>query len=187
MNQDPLQSNDAQLPAPSLPLARGEADKNQYVSYAPEGLLVRRAETRGDDGSTCRAEGTRSLAPPDAPSVRLPASVVAGLATGHLPGLDGLRAVAVFLVILYHAGFGAPGGLGVLMFFVISGFLITWLLLKEYERRGTVSLHQFYWRRVLRIVPAFYVYWLLMLGIYLAGQAPVNWPQAIASLLYVNN
>jgi len=58
-----------------------------------------------------------------------------------LPGLDGLRMVAVFLVVFYHLGFPtASGGHGVLIFFVLSGFLITWLLLKEQEQFGSISL-----------------------------------------------
>ena len=53
----------------------------------------------------------------------------------HLPALDGLRAVAVFTVIVYHFGIAAvPGDLGVSAFFVLSGFLITWLLLREHAR-----------------------------------------------------
>ncbi len=77
----------------------------------------------------------------------------------HLPALDGLRAVAVGLVIGFHAGFRIfPGPLGVQVFFVLSGFLITWLMLKEHQRTGTVSLRAFYTRRALRIFPAYYVF-----------------------------
>ena len=111
-----------------------------------------------------------------------------GLSEKKIPCLDGLRAIAVFLVIFYHFGFEAvPGGLGVLMFFVISGFLITWLLLKEWDKRGTVSLTKFYARRALRIFPAFYGYAILCLIPLLALRKAVNWPQTVAALLYVNN
>ena len=79
----------------------------------------------------------------------------------NIPALDGMRAVAVFLVIIYHFGFDrVPGGLGVLIFFVLSGFLITWLLLKENDSTGQVSIRGFYIRRALRIFPAFYCFWL---------------------------
>jgi peptidoglycan/LPS O-acetylase OafA/YrhL len=81
-------------------------------------------------------------------------------ANGRWPVLDGLRAVSILAVIGFHAqwpGFGG-GGRGVDLFFVISGFLITWLLVKERERTGRVSLKKFYFRRVLRIVPAFFVF-----------------------------
>lgn len=101
--------------------------------------------------------------------------------------LDGLRAVAVFLVIFYHAGLPSPGGLGVLMFFVISGFLITWLLLKENAKRRDVSLRGFYTRRAMRIFPAFYGYAALLLGLLLVTHRPVIWSQAAAALLYYND
>ena len=59
------------------------------------------------------------------------------LSFSHLPALDGLRFVAVFLVLFYHFGFEiVPGAHGVMLFFVLSGFLITWLLLKENEKDG---------------------------------------------------
>ena len=74
----------------------------------------------------------------------------------RLPALDGLRAVAVAVVVAYHAGFPIPGDLGVSLFFVLSGFLITWLLLVEFQRTGTISFRQFYIRRTFRIFPAYY-------------------------------
>src|SRR5881628_2466461 len=84
----------------------------------------------------------------------------------HLPALDGLRAVAVFTVIVYHFGIAAvPGDLGVSAFFVLSGFLITWLLLREHAANGTVSLTRFYTRRVLRIFPAYYAFLALSFAI----------------------
>lgn len=95
---------------------------------------------------------------------RLPARLSAGLAREHMPSLDGVRAVAAFLVVFYHSGLPLPGSLGVVAFFVLSGFLITWLLLREEERYGTVSLKQSYIRRSLRIFPPFYVYWLVVVG-----------------------
>lgn len=89
----------------------------------------------------------------------------------HLPGLDGLRAIAVLLVIVGHAanfpGFPAAvrkllvvniAHLGVTVFFVLSGFLITTLLVGERGRNGRVSLRDFYARRTIRIFPAAYAY-----------------------------
>jgi Predicted acyltransferases len=72
------------------------------------------------------------------------------------PDIQGLRAVAVGLVVLYHAGLPwLPGGfVGVDVFFVISGFLITQGLVREQLRRGTISLAGFYARRARRILPA---------------------------------
>ena len=70
--------------------------------------------------------------------------------------IDGLRAIAVSLVVLFHAGFwGAPGGfVGVDVFYVISGYLITSLLLRELQERGTIRLLDFWARRMRRILPA---------------------------------
>ncbi len=77
---------------------------------------------------------------------------------GYRPALDGLRAVAITAVVLYHAGGFVPGGyLGVDLFFVLSGFLITTLLLGELADRGSVSLRSFYRRRALRLLPALFV------------------------------
>lgn len=119
---------------------------------------------------------------------QLPASLAQGLGGSHLPSLDGLRAIAAFLVVFYHCFLPAfPGGLGVLAFFVLSGFLITWLLLKEEERFGKVSLKQFYVRRSLRIFPAFYVYWALLMGAHIIAGKHMAMGQAISSLLYVGN
>ena len=118
----------------------------------------------------------------------MPPELESGLRGTHLPALDGIRAVAVFLVIFYHAGIPlVPGGLGVLLFFVLSGFLITWLMLAEVERNGAVSLPRFYARRSLRIFPAFYAYAVFVIGYMLLRGKAIIWPQAIASLLYVNN
>ena len=78
--------------------------------------------------------------------------------------LDGLRAVAILAVLWHHSARPAPGALlatrgflGVDLFFVISGFLITTLLLRERQRSGAISLRRFYLRRFLRIFPAYYL------------------------------
>jgi lysophospholipase L1-like esterase len=73
----------------------------------------------------------------------------------YLPGIDALRAIAVLAVFAYHAGIGwMPGGfLGVDVFFVISGYLITSLLLSEYRRGGHVKLGRFWLRRARRLLP----------------------------------
>lgn len=90
----------------------------------------------------------------------------------RIPSLDGFRALSILLVILYHLASqsGAPlllrrfgdathsGALGVRIFFSISGFLITTLLLAEYEKRATISLRRFYFRRTLRILPPYFAY-----------------------------
>ena len=75
---------------------------------------------------------------------------------GYLPALDGIRALSLIAILLYHAGFGwARGGyLGVTVFFTLSGFLITGLLLRERDVRGRIDLRGFWGRRARRLVPA---------------------------------
>jgi peptidoglycan/LPS O-acetylase OafA/YrhL len=80
----------------------------------------------------------------------------AGLAVpklGHIPGLDGLRGVAIALVLAYHVGPLKGGFLGVDVFFVLSGFLITTLLIEEHAATGSISFHAFYQRRARRLLP----------------------------------
>ena len=77
----------------------------------------------------------------------------------YLPGLDGLRAVAVVAVMVYHANTGwlAGGYVGVEVFFVISGYLITLLLIAEHERTGEIDLRGFWIRRFRRLLPALFL------------------------------
>ncbi|NCG36738.1 MAG: acyltransferase family protein, partial [Actinobacteria bacterium] len=77
---------------------------------------------------------------------------------GRVPALDGLRAVAVLAVFLYHGvWFGIEGGfIGVDLFFTLSGFLITRLLVDEFVRDDRISLHSFFIRRSLRLLPALF-------------------------------
>ena len=74
----------------------------------------------------------------------------------YRPELDGLRSVAVYLVLLFHSGTALAGGgfIGVDLFFVLSGFLVTQVIWAEVEERGTFSLGRFYARRVRRLLPA---------------------------------
>jgi peptidoglycan/LPS O-acetylase OafA/YrhL len=110
----------------------------------------------------------------------------------YLPGIDALRALAVLAVFLYHAGVGAaPGGfLGVDVFFVISGYLITSLLLSEYRRRGHVDVGRFWLRRARRLLPAVGVF-VAVTMVAAAVVEPDRLAQlrgdAIASLGYVAN
>lgn len=102
----------------------------------------------------------------------------------HLPALDGIRMVAVMSVLVGHSYVNVPAGLGVSAFFVLSGFLITWLLLGEVDETGTVSIRQFYVRRTLRIFPAYYAYLLVSFTIdsYLGDMH--SRPAMIAALYY---
>jgi peptidoglycan/LPS O-acetylase OafA/YrhL len=92
-----------------------------------------------------------------------PAASATKAAAFHIPSLDGIRAASFLMVFVAHAGLDdlVPGGFGVTVFFFLSGYLITTLLRTEWEQSGTVSLKQFYLRRVLRILPPFYLTLLL--------------------------
>ena len=78
---------------------------------------------------------------------------------GPIPSLDGLRAVAVLVVVVSHSGFGdvIPGGLGVTIFFFLSGYLITTLLLDESNAVGQINVGHFYLRRAYRLLPPLFV------------------------------
>jgi peptidoglycan/LPS O-acetylase OafA/YrhL len=86
---------------------------------------------------------------------------------GYQPSLDGVRAFSVIAVILYHGGFGwmSGGFFGVEVFFVVSGFLITSLLIEERDRRGKVDLWQFWVRRWRRLLPALFTM-LVVVGVW---------------------
>src|SRR5262245_2543158 len=86
----------------------------------------------------------------------------------HIPALDGLRGIAILLVIVHHQLIPLPlsgGFLGVDLFFVLSGFLISSLLIKEFNRTHSISLTRFYARRALRLAPAFFLYLLVTLWV----------------------
>jgi peptidoglycan/LPS O-acetylase OafA/YrhL len=110
----------------------------------------------------------------------------------YMPGLDGLRAIAVLAVILFHLGFGwAPGGLlGVGIFFTLSGYLITDLLLAQLARRGRIKLGAFWLARARRLLPALFVmlaivvFWVTVFG----PAQPDQFRKAVVSaVFYVNN
>lgn len=122
---------------------------------------------------------------------------------GFRPDIEGLRAVAVVAVLLYHAGvpFAGGGYVGVDVFFVISGFLITGLLVRELESTGTLSLTRFYSRRAKRLLPLTVVVlgtvvvfsWLLLdpvrmeevsLDVIAAGLYVINWLLASQAVDY---
>lgn len=125
---------------------------------------------------------------PDTP----PPKKTRGVNLPHLPGLDGLRALAVIAVLFYHANINwLPGGfLGVSIFFVLSGYLITSLLLAEWQKRGRISLKAFWLRRARRLLPALYA---LLLGVltyavvFLPGEVARLRDDALAAFFYVTN
>lgn len=108
---------------------------------------------------------------------------------GHRPGLDGLRGIAILFVIAAHTckdlGYRSGGVAGVTVFFVLSGFLITSLLLEEHDRTGTVSLTGFYERRARRLLPALGVLLVFVATVYVASGASLN--RLAWVVLYVGN
>ena len=122
-------------------------------------------------------------------------------AAARIPSLDGIRAISISLVLLSHLngthGFSLShsaaleftdlGSFGVRVFFVISGFLITGLLLKEVEKTGSISLPRFYFRRTLRIFPAYYFFVLVVAIAALFGVAEIKQGDLVAALTYTMN
>jgi peptidoglycan/LPS O-acetylase OafA/YrhL len=130
------------------------------------------------------------------------------MSNGVLPSLNGLRAVSIILVMFHHLSeknyllrFNAPalltpfadffqdGHLGVNIFFVISGFLITFLLLAEEEKTGSISLRNFFVRRVIRIFPAYYFLLLVYFLLQVSGKIQItanSWFSAITYTKYLN-
>lgn len=114
-------------------------------------------------------------------------------AAHHRPHLDGLRAIAVYLVVGFHAGSGglAGGYVGVDVFFVLSGFLVTQLLLRDLVGGAPISLRRFYARRFRRLFPAAGVVLIVTALVYATLASPAEVAQSVdgfqASFLYVAN
>jgi peptidoglycan/LPS O-acetylase OafA/YrhL len=109
---------------------------------------------------------------------------------GHRPVLDGLRGIAIFLVMLTHTNVLPNGYVGVDLFFALSGFLITTLLYEEWDRTGGISLKRFYGRRARRLLPALGLMIVIALLIDMICYPMTGWPfgwKALTSALFVNN
>ena len=115
-----------------------------------------------------------------------------------MPSLDGWRAIAILLVLISHTPYtlGAPavlwgllplGDLGVRIFFVLSGFLITYLLLAEHEERGAINLRHFYVRRILRIFPVYFLYLFALLFLQVTGRYDDNLTSWIGAFTFTRN
>jgi peptidoglycan/LPS O-acetylase OafA/YrhL len=129
--------------------------------------------------------------------MQFPEDGTPGRVTRRIPSLDGMRAVAIALVLISH-GLGNSvnwegsrfsslmnsGLLGVQIFFVLSGYLITRLLLEEHEKTSTISLREFYIRRAFRILPAASIF-LLFIALFFGRQ--IGWWHVAAAALYVAN
>lgn len=109
-------------------------------------------------------------------------------AGGGFPGLDGLRTLAVFLVILSHQYIWELGWVGVQLFFVLSGYLITGILYRARSSSLSTYLRIFYGRRVLRIFPLYYAYLAVVLVACIAGTLPPTvWKRLGYAALYLAN
>ncbi len=106
---------------------------------------------------------------------------------GHIAELDGLRAIAVIPVIAYHFGASINGGAGVTVFFALSGYIVTTVLLREHEHRGTIDLRGFYVRRLRRLLPASTIVVIATVLVGRAMQRPPIVRQAVAALTYWAN
>jgi peptidoglycan/LPS O-acetylase OafA/YrhL len=109
------------------------------------------------------------------------------------PDIEGLRGVAILLVVAYHAGVPGFGGgyVGVDVFFVLSGYLITWLLVREAEAQGSIDLAEFYARRARRLFPALAVALFATLAASYIILSPLEqlqlWRTALATAMYASN
>jgi peptidoglycan/LPS O-acetylase OafA/YrhL len=106
----------------------------------------------------------------------------------HIPALDALRGIAACTVVFGHTlGYPQLGSMAVSVFFVLSGFLITWLLLRESDLTDSVSLRNFYLRRTLRIFPAFYVFWVVCVVAAWLRFDRFSWSEPLASFFYLGD
>jgi peptidoglycan/LPS O-acetylase OafA/YrhL len=108
----------------------------------------------------------------------------------QVPSLDGIRALSVLIVVLAHAGFEiVPGGLGVTIFFFLSGYLISTLMLMENEKTGRIDIPKFYARRVFRLMPPLIVTLAIAYGLTFAGllAGGITVTGLAAQLLYFAN
>ena len=113
--------------------------------------------------------------------------------SGHRPHLDGVRTLAVYAVVAFHAGLGGVTGgfVGVDLFFVLSGYLVTGLLLRDLRAHGRIRLARFYSRRVRRLLPAAVVALLVTGAVFTAIASPLAIADGLRSIraafLYLAN
>ncbi|HEU0118443.1 MAG TPA: acyltransferase [Alphaproteobacteria bacterium] len=106
----------------------------------------------------------------------------------YIPALDGFRAIAIAMVVLSHAGLQLmPGGLGVLIFFVISGFLLTRQMIEEIESSGGFDIKQFYLRRLFRLMPTLFLYIAVMCAALIPLGANITLQHIASGLFYYAN
>lgn len=166
--------------APEADVPDGDAARAGTAEVSVDSHSVELAPANAAN-ATSAPEGREQAAPP--------------LGAGRIrrvPALDGLRGIAVLVVVLYHFfGAAVPGGyLGVDIFFVLSGFLITSLLVREYGASERISLSRFWTRRARRILPAALAVLVVSVAVagVLGGDIAVQLvPQFVGSAFFVNN
>ncbi|WP_207534014.1 acyltransferase family protein [Desertivirga arenae] len=122
-------------------------------------------------------------------------SVPAVLRASYFSSLDGFRAVSIMLVVIFHIvltfdlayDFHPLANLGVQFFFVISGFLITTILMKEKLKKGTIGLKRFYVRRAFRILPVAFIYLALMLVLKVFFKIDIDYLAIVTCFLFIRN
>lgn len=127
--------------------------------------------------------------------IHTPTTVSDALSEKYYPSLNGLRGISIIMVVLMHLSLSGNyfyltifnGGLGVGIFFVLSGFLITTLCLKEQKQTGTLLLKDFYVRRLLRIFPVAYLYILVVFLLNYFYHSPAAWFQYAGAICYILN
>ena len=115
--------------------------------------------------------------------------------TDYIPALDGFRAISIILVylshVVYYSGISTatiiPGGFGVIIFFFISGFLITRLLLAELKSNNKIDLKGFYIRRLLRLYPPLLCMLIIMTFFLIIAENIFSWKELLAALFYYEN
>lgn len=191
MNEQQLEPHttaDQPEPRPT-PQARPQAAQTAHHASRPHASQTRptaQARRHAQAGHRPKTEHARAKA------MKAPKEKPQGGRSRYLPALDGIRALAVVAVVLYHLNFTwIQGGLlGVTMFFVISGYIITRLLLNEFEQSGRIDLKSFWIRRARRLLPAISV--LMVVTIVLCTffnhvMLTKMRPDILPSLFFVNN
>jgi len=113
----------------------------------------------------------------------------------YVPALDGIRAISILMVVISHVserggfkyGKMIPGGMGVTVFFFISGYLITTLLFKELYKTNSINFKAFFLRRILRLYPPLLLMLAILLSYILIIGRPIPYTEVIASLFYYEN
>lgn len=182
----------------AVPLAVESRCMSAWYSSARLGSRARKARSRMTEIRTCAPDSVGDSAleesrdGPVAPPMT-PREVGGGVRPRYRSQLDGLRALAVYLVVAFHSGVHSLSGgfIGVDVFFVLSGYLVTGLLLRDFATRSRVDLVRFYSRRFRRLLPAAFVALIVTAVVFTAVASPSETSDAMggfrSAFLYVAN